>query len=315
MEEEGLTSLPKVTIGIPTLNRVGLLRHALESALGQTYANLEVVVSNNLSTDGTADYLHACTDSRLVLLEQKILLPMTANWNACLAAATGEYFLLLSDDDILEPDAILKMVAEYTRPDREFPGIVYCGGRIIDSEGAVTRPFRTSPLREPARILIAAFFEGKRDLWFCAVLLRTVDLAAGFQTGYKVACDTAVWMTAVLRHGTAAFVPEPLVSYRQHRNLSSATSLEVWRSEYKQLYELAAAEDRASDSPDPAFASNLDRIMRQLDRSLIAGRINETHAKRKIRGLLEYARYLQVFANPRGLFFLFKAIGRLFLRS
>lgn len=314
MENDNSPSLPKVTIGIPTLNRVGLLRLALESALGQTYGNLEVVVSNNLSTDGTSAYLHACTDPRLVLLEQKTLLPMTANWNACLAAATGEYFLLLSDDDILKPDAILRMVAEYTRPNQDVPGIVYCGGDIIDSDGAVTRPFKASPLREPARSLITAFFEGKRDLWFCAVLLRSSDLAGGFQTSYKVACDTAVWMTAVLRRGTAAFVPDALVSYRQHRNLSSVTSLEVWRSEYKQLYKLALAEDHASSSPDPAFAVNLNQIMRQLDRSLVAGRINETYGKRKLKGILEYARHFKAFASPSGLLFLVKAVGILLLR-
>ena len=227
---------PKVTIAIPTLNRSSYLRLALASALSQTYGNLEVIVSNNASTDDTASYLASCKDPRLKVLQQATLLRMTENWNACIAAATGEYFLLLSDDDLLEPEAICELVAGYTGQDNQPPpGIVYSGGRIIDSAGETVRLFRPSPPREPARDLMMAFFQGNRDLRFCAVLLRTADVLPGFPTTYAVACDAAVWIRATMRYGTAVFIPKPLVSYRHHPNLSSATQLDVWRADNKLL--------------------------------------------------------------------------------
>jgi glycosyltransferase involved in cell wall biosynthesis len=305
---------PKVTIAIPTLNRVGYLRLALESALAQTYPNLEVIVSNNASTDGTASYLASCTNPRLKVLQQTSLLPMTENWNACVAAATGEYFLLLSDDDLLEPEAIRELLAGYAeRDDLPPPGIVYSGGRIIDSVGDITRPFRPSPPRESARDLIMAFFQGNRDLRFCAVLLRTADLLPGFPTAYAVACDAAIWIRATMRYGSAVFIPKPLVSYRHHPNLSSATQLDVWRADNRLLLELVIAEDERAGKPEPEFARHLNALMLRVERNIIIGRINKTYCQDKGRALLEYGRRLPAFSSPLGLMLLGKGILSLFL--
>jgi glycosyltransferase involved in cell wall biosynthesis len=308
--------LPKVTIAIPTLNRVAYLRLALESALGQTYDNLEVIVSNNASTDDTATYLSSCTDPRLRVLHQTNLLPMTENWNACLAAATGEYFLLLSDDDILEPDAIRELVAGYTEQEgHPEPGIVYGSGRIIDSAGNTTRFFKTSPSREAARDLILAFFQGNRDLWFCAVLMRTADILPGFPAAYKVACDGAVWMRAIIRRGSAVFIPKSLVRYRLHPNLSAATHFDVWCTENWQLLELLIAEDEGAGKPDPRFAKRLTSLIQQVNRGLIIGRINESYRNNKGSGLLQYGRRLPAFSSPRGLVLLAKGVVTLFLNE
>jgi glycosyltransferase involved in cell wall biosynthesis len=309
--------LPKVTIAIPTLNRAGYLRLALESALAQSYGNIEVVVSNNASTDETARVLASCSDPRLRVVQQTGLLPMTENWNACVAAATGDYFLLLSDDDLLDPGAVEALVAAYSVQEGDAaPGIVYCGSRLIDAKGEeLTQVFRRSPPREPARELIEAFFDGKRDLCFCAVLLHTTDLLPGFPTGYKVACDAAVWMRAAMRRGPAVFVPRQLVRYRIHQNLSSATDLEVWRAEYTQLLDLAIAEDKRSDHPDPAFEMRMRSIVRRSYRCLIVSRINQSLRKNKRRALLEYRRHLADFSGPLGLWSLGKGIGMLFLNE
>jgi len=307
-------ALPKVTIAIPTLNRVGYLRLALKSALAQTYPNIEVIVSNNASTDDTAGYLNSCTDPRLRVLHQATLLPMTGNWNACLTDATGEYFLLLSDDDILEPDAIRELVSGFAQQDGHTPpGLVYCGGCVINSAGDVTRILRSSPPRESARDLILAFLEDKRDLRFCAVLLRTADLLPGFPASYKVACDAAVWMRAVIRHGSAVFIPKPLVRYRLHPNLSAATDLEVWRAEYKQLLELVIAEDDGVGRPDPGFAKHLSAVIRKVERDLIVGRINQEFGRNRGKALLEYGRRIPAFASARGLLSLTKGIVALSL--
>ena len=305
----------KVTIAIPTLNRVGYLRLALESALGQTYENIEVIVSNNASTDDTAQYLGLCTDARLRVLQQPELLPMTENWNACVAAAKGEYFLLLSDDDILEPDTVRELVAGYAIQDgHHAPGIVYCGCLTIDAAGdEIARANRQSPPRETARELIQAFFDGKRDLCFCAVLLRTADILPGFPASYKVACDAAVWMRACMRGGSAVFIPKQLVRYRIHQNLSSATSLDIWRGEYRQLHELAIAEDKRANTPDPMFAKRMHSIVQRSYRCLIVSRINESLRTRRGRRLLEYGHHVSDFWSLLGLLTLGKAIIMLFL--
>jgi glycosyltransferase involved in cell wall biosynthesis len=310
------TGLPKVTVAIPTLNRVGYLRLALESALAQTYPNIEVVVSNNASTDATAIYLASCTDPRLKVVHQTSRLPMTNNWNACLTAATGEYFLLLSDDDLLEPNAIRELVAGYANPNGVAePGIVYCGGCIIDSIGDIKRPFKASPPREAARDLILAFFRGNRDLWFCGVLLRTTDVRPGFPTNLKMACDAAVWMRAAIQHGLAVYIPKSLVRYRLHSSLSYTSHVDSWRADNKQLLELVIAEDGRAGNPGPGFARRLRSVVTRVDRHLIIGRINQSFHQKKGRALLEYGRHLNAFVSPAGLILLAKGIISLFLND
>ena len=305
---------PKVTIAIPTLNRVEYLRLALRSALGQTYDNLEVVVSNNASTDETASFLTGCLDPRLRVLQQAETLSMTENWNACLNAATGEYFLLLSDDDLLEPDAIRQLVGGYSHEEGQpAPGVVYCGGVIIDAAGEVTRSFRRSPEKEEAHSLILEFFEGRRDLWFCGVLLRTADVRPGFPPTYKVACDAAVWMRSVMRHGYAVFVPGQLVRYRLHASLSSATRQEIWRGEYKQLQQLVLAKERQAGKPDPVFCKRLGRVLQTIDRSHVLASIHASFGGNKLRLLLEYGRQLPAFLTPSGLVHMGRELARVLL--
>jgi glycosyltransferase involved in cell wall biosynthesis len=86
-------------VAIPTFNRVCLLARAVESAMAQSYEDVEIVVSDNCSQDGTRDYLQTLTDPRIRVLLQLSNGGMVKNWDSCLAQATGEYFLLLSDDD------------------------------------------------------------------------------------------------------------------------------------------------------------------------------------------------------------------------
>jgi glycosyltransferase involved in cell wall biosynthesis len=320
---EGRTQLPdptlpgdsKVTIAIPTLNRVEYLKLALESALDQTYNNIEVIVSNNASTDATSSYLASCRDPRLRVIEQTRLVPMTENWNACVAAATGKYFLLLSDDDLLDPDAIQELVAGYANQDGyPEPGFVYCGGRIIDSAGReVPLIFRPSPSREAARGFIAAYFGGKRGLYFCGVLQRTADLLPGFPPGFAVASDAAAWMRSSMRHGTVVFIPKQLVSYRVHQSLNFATDIGAWKAEFTQLYELAIALDKSTGNSDPTFPRRLRSSIRRGYLGMIVSRINEPLRAHKARALIEYGRHLPSFLSPSGLLPLSKGIVTLFL--
>jgi glycosyltransferase involved in cell wall biosynthesis len=74
------TSTPMVTIGIPTYNRArGYLREALESALAQSYSNLEIVVSDNGSTDNTQSVVRSYANPRIRFFRQQP--PVTPNDN------------------------------------------------------------------------------------------------------------------------------------------------------------------------------------------------------------------------------------------
>jgi glycosyltransferase involved in cell wall biosynthesis len=128
---------PLVSIGIPTYSRAEKLERAVNSALSQTYANLEVVISDNASDDGTEDFCRAlCARERRVrYLRSPTNLGPTANFNTVIDELRGDYAMLLSDDDWLDPDYVATCLTELRRS----PGLVLaCGiGRYLRDGGVV----------------------------------------------------------------------------------------------------------------------------------------------------------------------------------
>ena len=96
-----------VTVGIPTYNRAdSYLKNALKSALAQRYENFEIVVSDNCSKDHTQALVEQMDDGRIRYFRQEKNIPANDNFNFCLQQARGDYFLLLHDDDLIDPDFV-----------------------------------------------------------------------------------------------------------------------------------------------------------------------------------------------------------------
>jgi len=169
---------PSVSIAIPTFNRAGRLERALTSALGQTHRDLEVVVSDNASTDGTPDLLQAVAsrDSRLRVVRQPENRGMVANLNAVLALTTGEHVMLLADDDWLAPRCVESALAALAAD----AGLAGALGHVtyVRDESPVQAGQPTSlPQRRPARRVRAYFAAVQRDhgnTWMYALVPRAV---------------------------------------------------------------------------------------------------------------------------------------------
>jgi len=95
---------PLVSIGIPTYNREHLIGRAIESALQQDYPNIEVVISDNASTDATPEICRrfAQEQPRVRYFRQSRNLGPTRNFDAALQASSGQFFMWLGDDDWLD---------------------------------------------------------------------------------------------------------------------------------------------------------------------------------------------------------------------
>lgn len=107
-----VTTLPRVSICIPTYNGEEFLAQALESALAQTYPNLEILVSDDNSTDRTlaiaqAFESRAAVDFRIL---SHARLGLVENWNFCIEKASGKYIKFLFQDDTLAPTCVEEMV-------------------------------------------------------------------------------------------------------------------------------------------------------------------------------------------------------------
>jgi glycosyltransferase involved in cell wall biosynthesis len=103
---------PLVTIGIPTYNRANVLNRSIESALRQDYKNLEVIISDNASTDHTPAVCetYRLQDARIRYIRSPHNLGATANFLKALEVAKGEFFMWLGDDDWIDDTYVRRCV-------------------------------------------------------------------------------------------------------------------------------------------------------------------------------------------------------------
>src|SRR5262245_50870158 len=207
--------MSRCTVAIPVYNRRELVRRAVESALAQDVAGLEVLAVDNCSTDGTWDVLRTYTDPRLRLVRNEANLGVWGNFNRCLALARGEFIRLLCSDDRLSAGSLPKEVAVMAG----HPGVSLLStrGRCVDEAGR--------PLHTIADHLPPGVYPGRdaiyNALWVHAhyghnpfnfpsgvLLRREVALrASGFDTSMTVAGDVDLFLR-VLEHGDLAVVPD-----------------------------------------------------------------------------------------------------------
>lgn len=121
---------PLVSCVIPTHNRVDLLPRALESVLNQTYANIEVIVVSDGSTDNTNEImnLYCESDKRIKFINYFPARGGNIARNTGIEKSNGEYIAFLDDDDEWMPDKIEKQIR--MMKDKNV-GLVYTGVRII----------------------------------------------------------------------------------------------------------------------------------------------------------------------------------------
>jgi glycosyltransferase involved in cell wall biosynthesis len=181
---------PLVTIGIPTYNRAArYLREALESALVQTYPNIEIVVSDNGSTDDTEAVVRSYGDSRIRYFKQQPPVVPNDNFNFCLREARGAYFLLLHDDDKVDPDFIETCLQ--AAGDQTHFGVIRTGVRIINSESAAVYERHNAVQGASFGEFFVGWFDGRTSIYLCNTLFNTQLLkdAGGFRSRHNLFQD------------------------------------------------------------------------------------------------------------------------------
>jgi len=209
-------TLPLVTIGIPTYNRANkYLREALESALVQTYPNLEIVVSDNGSTDNTELVVRGYTDPRIRYYRQQPPVIPNDNFNFCLEQAKGVYFLMLHDDDKIDPDFIGTCMRAAKHDERY--GVIRTGTRIINANGTVINEGRNRVTGLSIADFILGWFAGLTPLYVCSTLYNVAGLRSmgGFHSRYNLFQDVAATTKLAASMGRVD-IEETKASTRQH---------------------------------------------------------------------------------------------------
>lgn len=110
----------KISVLIPSRNRLELMKTTIETVRRQNYDNWEIIVSDNASDEDYESYIKSLDDDRIHYSRSHEFLSVTENWNRCLDAATGDYVIMLGDDDGLAPHymtRMLELIKEFGNPD------------------------------------------------------------------------------------------------------------------------------------------------------------------------------------------------------
>jgi glycosyltransferase involved in cell wall biosynthesis len=129
--------MPLVTICIPTYRGEKYLNEALQSVESQTWLNLEIIVSDDGSTDGTLEILRKFSDQsdRAVRILKHAQLGLVQNWNYCIREARGKYVKFLFQDDLLDPDCVSELIKLAEEDDQI--GLVFSKRRILLGDGSM----------------------------------------------------------------------------------------------------------------------------------------------------------------------------------
>jgi len=122
-----------VSILIPVYNRAPLIEETVRSALAQTYTNIEIIIVDNASTDGTWHILESLArdDRRIRIYRNETNIGPVRNWITCVERATGEYSKILWSDDLMAPSFLERCIPYIRDPD---VGFVYSAARFFESE-------------------------------------------------------------------------------------------------------------------------------------------------------------------------------------
>lgn len=200
-----------VSIVVATHNRRDWLRLAMDSVLDQDYGDLELLVMDDGSTDGTPellrDYERRHPPERFRFARHDNM-GQSRTLNRGYELARGDLLGYLSDDDLLAPGAVSRLVGEFDEPDVV---AAYPAYRIIDAEGAVidtVRPMEYSPV-EAYRLIETVIGPG------CLVRRGVLEATGAWEPELRFMSDFVLWLKVGLA-GRAVLVAEPLASWRRH---------------------------------------------------------------------------------------------------
>lgn len=215
---------PKVTIVIPVYNGEQYLKNAIDSALDQTYKNIEVLVVNDGSKDKTDEI--AKSYGNKIKYINKTNGGVASALNVALKEMSGEYFSWLSHDDVYLPEKIEKEVnALSTLKNKDT--VIVCNVDIVNHSLAL---IRHNKIPDNARKSMACYlaFDQSVGLNGCALLVskKLFDKHGYFNENLKVTQDYDMWFRFAT-HEDFFIIDDNLVLSRQHENQGSKTMTEV----------------------------------------------------------------------------------------
>ncbi len=206
--------MSRVSVVIPTFNRAGAIRDAIESVLDQTLSGVEIIVIDDGSTDDTKAVVSSYAGVTYERVEHH---GACAARNRGIELATGEYLLFLDSDDVLYKTALEDLAGALDRnPDS---GAAYCGYVITSHPGEV---HSKSALDRSSGDVFVPMCTEHICILHCVLARRDlISKIGGFDARLSQFEDWDLWIRAAAE-APFTFVPKHLVEYRRWTDGASA---------------------------------------------------------------------------------------------
>ncbi len=269
---------PTISVCLPTYNGAKFVGEAIESVLGQTFQNFELVIGDDGSTDGTRTIVasYARQDSRISYVFNPFNLGYLHNTNCILQRCQGNYVKTFAQDDAFVPSCLEKMMGALEGSSNVV--LAAASRQHIDEIGReieVLHKFEQSGLHSGLEMIELYFREfvnrtGNPSQMF----FRRKDALNGFDTAFYHSADTD-FALRLLEGGDFYYLAEPLIRYRVHKETTTITTMQ----------DMSFAPDhvRLVDRFADKLETRLDRA--QIWRAAIEGLINKMSNAMYVRGI------------------------------
>jgi len=218
---------PLVSVIIPAYNCKKYIGESVQSALTQTVSDLEVIVIDDASTDGTSDCLAslAVQDRRIRLFRNEGNLGVANTRNRGFTLSQGRYIALLDGDDLWLPDKLEKQLALMKQTDCDFSYTAYS---FIDETGQA--------FGKPYSVLVSVSFQQliRENIIGCSTVVCKAGLLKQYNMRPEYAHEDYVLWLELLRDGyKACGVPQPLARYRVMQSSRSGDKKRAARDRWR----------------------------------------------------------------------------------
>lgn len=223
---------PKISIVIPVYNGSNFLRQAIDSALAQTYSNIEIIVVNDGSNDGGETERIALSYKNKIRYFSKENGGVASALNRAIAEMSGEFFSWLSHDDLYYPNKIETQI-EALDGMESAKTILYSDFAIFSDNPNIIREIRLPhvPHEQFKFFLVTNFVHG------CSLLIprEAFTVCGTFNEQLRATQDYELWFR-MAKEFSFIHIPEVLVKFRNHQNQGTHTMGSIVLAECDDLY-------------------------------------------------------------------------------
>ena len=238
----------KVSVCIPTFNRYELLCKTLDSICSQTYANIEIIVSDNCSSDKTPTVAEKYSNVKYFRQSEEV--NWYENWNSSLALAQGDLIAIYHDDDIYDERMIEECVNAFRENENAI--MLHTASYHFKNDSIEDRFIRPQP-DHPKYMSSIEYLVYVTRYW-CTINCPTVMVRKEIYRKYRfnsdyLSADYDMWFKMLQNEGGIIYLNTPLMFYRQHGSIKTKIDNFKAIKQYKEMFLRNLTPENASSIP------------------------------------------------------------------